>query len=304
MSKNSEMYDVVIIGSGPAGFTAAVFVQRRGLKSVIVTTELGGQMSKISDIENWPGNDTINGANLALKMKNQVEKLGSRIVYEQAIDFGSKDGEGLFVKTTQKEFFAKAIILAYGKTPRTLRVPGEVELMGKGVTYCVNCDGPLYRNKDVAIVGGGNSALDAALMMGEIAKSVHLIHRRDTLRGEQYLIDKVKSIKNVEIHLNSEIRKIKGTDSVESIDLSDGKNIKVSGVFIEIGFVVNDKLVEGKLDLDKLGQVVVDPHQATTMPGVFAAGDLTNKPYQQLVIAAGEGATAALAAFDYIQKAY
>jgi thioredoxin-disulfide reductase len=304
MTNDVEKYDVVIVGGGPAGLTAAIYAQRRGLKSLVLVAELGGQMAKITDIENWPGEDKINGATLALNTKNQAEKLGSKIVYEQAIKIEKLDNSTLSVKTTQKEFIGKTVILAFGKTPRALRVPGEEELMGKGVSYCVNCDGPLFKNKNVVIVGGGNSALDAAVMMSGIAREVHLIHRKEKFRGEEYMIKKVISLKNVTTHMSCEIKKINGTDSVKSVELSRGETLNIDGVFIEIGFIVNDSLVKGILKTDKFGQVMVDPHQVTSLPGVFAAGDLTNMPYQQLIIACGEGATAALSAFDYIQKVY
>ena len=237
-------------------------------------------------------------------MKNQAEKLGAKITYEQAIKIEKLADISISVKTTQKEFIAKSLILSFGKTPRSLRVPGEIELMGKGVSYCVNCDGPLFKNKSVAIVGGGNSALGAAVMMSGIAKEIHLIHRKDQFRGEEYMIKKVESLKNITTHMSSQITKINGETSVEGVELSNGKTLSVEGVFIEIGFIVNDSLVEDILEIDKFGQVVVDSHQATSLPGVFAAGDLTNMPFQQLIIACGEGATAALSAFDYIQKVF
>lgn len=304
MTNDVKKYDVVIIGGGPAGLTAAIYAQRRGLKSLVVAAQLGGQMAKITDIENWPGEDKINGATLALNTKNQAEKLGAKIVYEQAIKIEKLDDSSLSVKTTQKEFIGKTVILAFGKTPRTLRVPGEEEFMGKGVSHCVNCDGPLFKNKDVVIVGGGNSALDATVMMSGIAKKVHLIHRKDQFRAEEYMIKKVESLQNVTTHMSCEVKKINGEESVQSVELSDGKTLSVDGVFIEIGFIVNSSLVESVVKTDNFGQVIVDPHQATSLSGVFAAGDLTNMPYQQLIIACGEGATAALSAFDYIQKTF
>ena len=181
-------------------------------------------------------------------------------------------------------------------------IPGENEYLGRGVSYCVTCDGPFFKGKDVVVVGGGNSALDAAVYMSGLAGKVYLVHRRDEFRAEEVLVKKAKDAKNIEFCLSDEVAEINGENTVSTVKLKSGKVLNVSGVFIEAGYVVNNKLVESITKCDKLGQIIVDENQATSTPGIYAAGDMTSKPFQQMVIAAGEGATAALSAYDYIQK--
>lgn len=296
-----RMYDIVIIGGGIAGMTSAIYGSRRALRVLIMTGELGGQMAKTPNIENWPGLLLANGAELATKMNEQVEKLGVDFKFEMALKIEKNEKE-FIIKTSRNSYQAKAIILAFGRVPRMLKVPGEKEFVGKGVSYCVNCDGPFFKGKDVAVIGGGNSALDAATMMSNIANKVYLIHRKEKYRAEDYLIKKIESKNNVEKILNSKMTEISGKDKVEGILLDPKKELKVSAVFIEIGYIVNDSLIDGFVDTDEKGQVVVDAHQKTSVSGVFAAGDLTNTPFQQLVIASGEAAVATLSAYDYLQQ--
>lgn len=295
------MYDVIIIGAGIAGMTAAIYTTRRELKTLIVASELGGQMAKNLDIENWPGEDHISGAILAQKIQKQVVKFGAEFKYEFATKI-EKNNQQFEVKTASNSYRANAVILAYGKTPRKLNVKGEDKFIGKGVSYCVTCDGPIFRGKPVAIVGGGNSALDAALFMSKISPKVYLIHRRDEFRADELVVDKVKNNKKVEMVLNDQIAEISGQDKVEKIKLNSGKEISIEGLFIEVGSEVNDSLTKNLVKIDNNKQVIVDQNQATSIPGIFAAGDLTNTPYQQLTIAAGEGATAALSAYYFIES--
>lgn len=295
------MYDVIIIGGSAAGLTAAVYAARRALKTLVLTAEIGGLMAKNSEIENWPGELKINGLNLAQKMKEQAEKFGVEVKTELAQKLDKK-AENFTVATAVGNYETKSIILAFGKSPRTLKVPGEEKYLGRGVSYCATCDAPLFRGRTVTVIGGGNSALDAALLLSKFATKVYLIHRKAEFRGEEYLVNKIGQTENIETIMNSELLEIVGNDYVESIKLKDGKEFKVDGVFIEIGYIVNDALIEGFVKTDELGQVVVNHNQETSLPGVYAAGDLTNMPFQQLVIAAGEGATAALSAYDYLQK--
>lgn len=297
------MYDVIIIGGGIAGLTSAIYAARRDLKTLILSIDVGGQMGKTRDIENWPGVPQADGLNIANITKKQAESFGAEFKYEQAISL-SHTNKHLKVKTTSNEYETKTIILAFGKIPRALNISGEDKLIGRGVSYCVNCDGPFFRDKDVAIVGGGNSALDAAIFMSGVGKKVYLIHRRDEFRAEEYLIKKVKELPNIELCLNDQVVKINGEQVVQSIELKSGRQLNVSGLFIEAGYVVNNSLVEKITKCDDKGQIIVDEFQQTSYPGVFAAGDMTSKPYQQMIIAAGEGATAALSAYDYIQKEF
>ncbi len=295
------MYDLIIVGGGIAGMTSAIYAARRSMKVLILSGDLGGQMAKTPDIENWPGEISVNGAGLANKMKAQVDKLEVEFKFEVALKI-KKSGKNFKVNTKLNSYETKTIILAFGKVPRTLKIPGEKEFVGKGISYCVNCDGPFFKKKDVAIIGGGNSAIDAALVMSDIANKVYLIHRKDKFRAESYLIEKLKTKDNVEIIMESKATNIEGLKTVEKLTLDPIKELLVSAVFIEVGYIVNDSLVDGLIDTDEKGQIKVDNNQQTSVPGIFAAGDLTNTPFQQLVIAAGEAATATLSAYDYIQK--
>lgn len=295
------MYDVIIIGGSAAGLTAAIYAERRELKTLVLSAEIGGLMAKNSEIENWPGEIKINGIDLANRMKAQAEKIGAEIKLEMVKKI-TKNDSGFIVETSSSQYESRTIILAFGKSPRTLKVPGEEKYLGRGVSYCATCDAPFFKKKTVAVVGGGNSALDAALLLSKIAQKVYLVHRRDKFRGEEFLVNKIVKTENIEILYNSTLAEINGNEIVEEARLNDGKEIKVDGIFIEIGYIVNDSLIEGLVDVDKLGQVIVNHSQETNVPGIYAAGDLTNMPFQQLVIAAGEGATAALSAYDYIQK--
>lgn len=295
------MYDVIIIGGGPAGLSAAIYSSRRALKTLVISRDIGGQIAKTPDIENYPGVEKISGVELANKFKTQAEKFGATIIFEETTKI-EKTEDKFSVKTLRNEYEAKTVILASGKKPRELDVPGENEFKGRGVSYCATCDAPFFKNKTLAVVGGGNSALDAALLASKYCKKVYLIHRRDSFAGEQVLIDTVNFTKNIEVVFNSQIKEIKGEQVVKSVVLSDDKIIETDGVIVEVGFIVDHSLVEGLVDIDSKKQVVVNNIQETSVPGIFAAGDLTTTPYKQAIISAAEGAKAALSCYDYLQK--
>lgn len=294
------MYDVIIIGGGMAGMTAAIYTTRRELKTLIIASELGGQMAKNLDIENWPGEDHISGADLAQKMQKQVQKFGAEFKYE-FVKSVTKSNEHFEVKTSSNAYEAKTIILAFGKTPRKLRVPGEDQFIGKGISYCVTCDGPFFKGKDVAIIGGGNSALDASLVMSKIATKVYLIHRRNEFRAEELTIDKVKKTSNIEIITPANVVEAKGDQVLQQIKIDNGKTLDVSAMFIEVGAIVDDTIVHNLVKTDNRKQIITNNNQMTSIPGIFAAGDLSDSPQKQLVVAAGEGAIAALSVHKYIQ---
>ncbi len=297
------MYDVIIIGAGPAGLTAAIYTSRRNLKTLVLTKNLGGQVAVIPHIENYPGFKEIEGTRLVQTMEEQVRSFGVELVYEEVVKILPK--EKLFiVKTTEKNYEAKAVILAFGKTPRSLNVPGEKEFFGRGISYCATCDGPLFKNKTVAVVGGGNSALDAAILLSGIAKKVYLIHRRNEFRGFESFVDEVKKKKNVELVLSSIVAKFKGDKILESLIVEDvntkkKREIEVNGIFIEAGSEVKTDFVKGLVKLDN-NQIVINNNCETSCPGIFAAGDVTNTIFKQIIVSAGEGAKAGLNAYNYI----
>jgi thioredoxin-disulfide reductase len=294
------MYDVIIIGGGPAGLTAALYSGRRALKTLVLTRDIGGQASKTFSVENYPGVKNVSGVDLSFTLKEQAENFGAKIQFEEVMSIGIEQ-DGFSVKTFHNEYQTKTIILAFGKQPRELNVPGEREFLGKGVSYCATCDAPFFKNKKVVVVGGGNSALNAVTLAAKISTQVYLIHRSE-LSGEQVLIDKIKAAKNVEIMLGEEISEIKGAETVKSIVLKSGKEIETDGIIVEIGSIVDLRLVEKLVKLNEKNQIEIDCDQNTSVPGIFAAGDLTDTKYKQIVISAGEGAKAALTCYDYIQR--
>lgn len=294
------MYDTIIIGGGPAGLTAAIYAGRRALKTLVLTRDIGGQASKTFDIENYPGIVHTTGPALASTMQSQAESFGAEIKFEEVKSIEKREGK-FAIKANSSEYETKTIIIASGKKPRELEVPGEEKFKGRGVTYCATCDAPFFRNKIVVIVGGGNSALDAAILCSEIAEKVYIVHR-GVLSGEQIMIDKIKESKNVEIILQDEIESISGETVVKSVKLKSGREIETNGVIVEVGFVIDTSLFSKLVKINEKKQIIADLSQSTSVPGVFAAGDLTEAPYKQIVIAAGEGAKAALSAYDYIMK--
>jgi len=297
------MFDVVIIGGGPAGLSAAIYSCRRGMKTLVLTKDIGGQITKTTEIENYPGFEKISGVELAQKMFSQAKKFGAEIKFEGVLKI-NKAKNTFKIKAHNNNYEAKSVILAFGKSPRKIEVPGEDDFSGKGVSYCATCDAPFYKGKTLAIVGGGNSALDAALLAADFCKKVFLIHRRDQFSAEEIMVERVQKNKKIEILYNTEIKQINGDDKVNSIIVNDGKELPVDGILVEIGYVVDRSLAEGLVKIDDKNQIVVNNLQETNVTGIFAAGDLTQTPYKQIVISVGEGAKAALSCYNYIQAQY
>ena len=311
-------YNVIIIGGAAASLTAAIYAARRAMKTLVIAKSIGGQAAMTDVIENYPGFLSIGGIPLMNKMLKQAMKAGAEVIYEEvnAIEEIPNDNNGkpMFnVKTTGgNNYKTKSVILSYGKTPRTLDVPGEGEFGAKGVSYCVTCDGPLFKGKKVVVVGGGNSALEGAEYLSKICPKVYLIHRRDEFRGFEYLVGEVKQRKNVEILYNTVLKEIKGEHTVHSIVVQNTVNnetreIPVSGVFVEIGSVTKTEFIKHLVKLDQLGQVLTTnnaetyyPDSDKVRPGIFAAGDITQTPFKQIVVSAGEGCKAALQAYNYL----
>ena len=298
------MYDVIIIGAGPAGLTAGIYTSRRGMKSLIISKGFSSQVTSTNKIHNYPGYLEIQGFELIQKMEEQARNSGAEIILEEVEEIKEKS-KNFIVKSNQNEYECKSIILAFGKTPRSLNVLGEKEFTGKGISYCVTCDGPLFKDRIVAVVGGGNSALDAASYMAEIAKKVYLIHRRDEFRGFEFMVNEVKKHKNFEFILNSVVVEFKGDKFlkaliVENVNNKKRKELQINGCFIEIGSEVKTDFIKGLVKTDKNNHIIINNNCETSHPGIFAAGDVTNTPFKQIIVAAGEGAKAGLNVYNYL----
>lgn len=302
------MYDVIIIGGGAAGMTAGIYTGRKNLKTLIISIDIGGQTSIPSNIENYPGFDGVNGYELMLKFQSQTMKWGAEMITGK-INKLTKAGDGFKVELLSGDSYeAKAIILGFGKTPKMLGIPGEEKFMGKGVSTCVTCDAPLYKDKTVAIVGGGNSALGGAFEMAGIAKKIYLIHRRDEFRGDEVEIERIKKQENIELVLSSTPVEVKGDQFVkgivvENVDSKEQRTLEVDGVFVEIGFKVDSDFVGEIVKRNEMKEVITNQVCETSQPGIFACGDVTDVPFKQTVISAGEGAKAALQCYHYLSGA-
>jgi thioredoxin-disulfide reductase len=301
-----QSYDVVIIGGASAGLTAAIYASRRAMKTLVLTKDIGGQLSTTPDVENYPGFEMIEGWTLSDKFKKQAEKFGAEIKFAE-VTAVKADGDNFIVEAHDNHYKTQSVILAFGKTPRNLDVPGEKEFQGKGVSYCATCDIPLYKGKTVVVVGGGNSAIDAAIYGSNVAEKIYLVHRRDQFRGEQILVDRMQQKENIEIIYNAVSKEVKGTDRVTSLVIADvntneERELTVDGVFVEIGYIVKAEFIKGLVEMNEKNEVITDAHMMTNVPGIFAAGDLTTSTYKQAVISAGEGCTAALGVYEYLMK--
>lgn len=299
------MYDIIVIGAGPAGMTAAIYA-RRAAKSVLVleAVSYGGQILNTPDIENYPVEEHISGIDFANKLYNQAKNLGAEFVFEKAV--GIKD-EGSFkeVTTTKNTYQAKAVILATGSENRKLGLEDEERLTGRGISYCATCDGNFYRNKVVAVVGGGNTALEDALFLTDIAAEVYLIHRRDSFRGEEANVAKLKEKQNVHFIYNSNVTKLNAEKRLKSIELTnknDGsvQTLEVNALFVAVGRIPENQNFANLVELDEAGYIPAKEDCHTNVPGIFVAGDNRAKAVRQLVTAASDGAVAATEAVHYI----
>ncbi len=304
------MYDTIIIGAGPAGMTAAIYASRRAMNALIIAKDVGGQMQWAAEIENYPGFKSIASADLIARMKEQVDALGVPLASAEVQNIApATDGSGhrKFTVTTNKEQYeSKTVIIAIGLAPRRLAIAGETEFSGKGVSYCANCDGPFFKGKTVAVIGGGNAALDAAEVLSKIANKVYLVHRGNEFRGFEALVEEVKSKLNIELEMNSEVKEIRGETIVKSVIVKNSrtgeeKEIFLDGVFIEIGRIAHTDFLEGVVDRNEKSQIITDQKCATSQDGIFAAGDVTNGEFKQITIACGQATVAALSAYQYIQ---
>ncbi len=300
------IYDVVIVGSGPAGLTAAIFSTRREMKTLIVGKELGGQIIWAGEIENYPGFKSITNFDFIERLRDHAVSSGAELKNAEIVRLEKLEDGTFKLYTNKEEFLAKSVILTIGLSPRRLAVPGEIELGAHGVSYCANCDGPLYRGKKVAVIGGGNSAFDAAEVLSKIAAEVYLIHRGEEFKAFDSLVNEVKERENITIITSATIKEIAGDGKVEKIIYSTDKDgeveLPLDGVFIEIGRIAHTDVVSDFVDRDDRSQIKVNNLMETKTPGLFAAGDVTDKSeFKQITVAIGQATTAALNAYKYLQ---
>ncbi|MCD6215936.1 MAG: FAD-dependent oxidoreductase [Candidatus Aenigmarchaeota archaeon] len=298
-----NVFDLIILGAGPAGLSAAIYASRYNLNFLVVRKDKG-LASETNEVENYLGIYPVTGLELTNRFETHAKNFGTKIINEEIISIEKKD-KAFTVKTINGEYKSRAIIYAVGGKKRKLEVEGEKKFIGKGVSYCATCDAPFFKNKTVGVVGGANAAVEAALLLSEFAQKVYIIYRKDKLRAVPYLVEKIKQRKNIEVLYNNTVKKINGKISVESVKLDNEKELKMDGLFVEIGHVPNYQLAEKlgvKISEDK--RVVVDQNMSTNIAGFFAAGDVTtgSNKFDQIITAAAEGAIAASAAYKFILK--
>jgi len=303
------IYDVIIVGGGPSGMTSAIYASRARLKTVLIEKAgCGGQIAITDHLENYPGfEEGINGFELAVKMQTQATNFGTEFVYGEVISLQLNDKIKKVVLSDNKEYLAKTIIISSGANFRKLGVKGEQEFIGKGVSYCATCDGPFFRNKEIAVVGGGDSALQEALYLTKFATKVNLIHRRNEFRAAKILQEKVFAEPKINIIFDSVIEEISGKDMLEQVTLKNVKTnatsqLTVNGVFVFVGWTPNTSFLNNQIKLNEQGYIVTDDKMNTSLEGVFACGDVREKILRQVVTATGDGAIAAISAQHYIEK--
>ena len=303
------MLDLIIVGSSAAGAAAGIWAARRNLKFKIITIDTGGEVALSGEVSNYPGVIETNGFDLAKKFKEHLDYYKFDIQTDSDVKEIKKEGNVFIISGTQlgKNFEerSKVIVLATGSKSKHLNVPNEKEFYHKGVSYCTVCDGPLFKDKVVATIGGGNSALESAIMLSSIAKKVYLINKNPEFKGEKILIEKIKNLPNIEIINGALTQEIKGGNFVEKLVYEkEGRlnELNVEGVFIHIGMVPNSQMVPQDVRKNDLGEVEINTKCETSLLGFFAAGDVTNVPYKQIAIATGQGACAALSAISYLNS--
>jgi thioredoxin reductase (NADPH) len=299
-------YEVIIIGGGPAGLTAGLYASRAGLRSLLIERGIfGGQMVNATLVENYPGfPEGISGAELGSLMHQQAIRYGLEVVTAEVT--GLAPGQPYNASTTEGSFEAAAIIIAAGSQYRRLGVAGEEKLLGRGVSYCATCDGFLFRDKEVAVIGGGDTAITDALELSRHTKKVYVIHRRDQLRAGKVLQERAFAHPKLEFIWNTVVEEVLGDRLLEGLELRNVKtgqeaNLKVDGVFVAVGLMPHSQCFRGILEVDDVGYIIVDDSMSTSAPGIFAAGDIRRDSARQIAAAVGDGATAAMSAFRYLQ---
>jgi len=313
------MYDTIIIGGGPAGITAGIYAARKKLNTLLITKEWGGQIIKAPDIQNWPGEKSISGPDLMRKMVDHLKTFELEVKEDREVIDLEKKGDNFMIRNDKdEEYETKTVIIATGKIPRYLNIPGEEEFKGKGVSFCSTCDAPMFKDKEVAVVGGGNAGFDTAVDLTKYAKKIYILEFLEEMKGDSVTKDKLEKTGKVEFYTNVTVKEIKGRrpggasgpegkDFVESLiyedrDTGEDKELKIQGIFIAIGMMPKAGFAEGLVEFNEIGEIKVDKHNNTKTPGLFAAGDIGDVKYEQIVIAASQGAISALAAYDYLKK--
>jgi len=299
-----HIYDLIIIGAGPAGITASVYAARKQLDFLVISLDIGGQAAWSGDIENYTGYQFISGPELAQKFEEHMRKYGTALKENEEVMELEKSGQIIRLKTNKADYQARSVIIASGKKSKELGVAGEKEFKNRGLTYCAICDGPLFAGKDVAVIGGGNSALDATLQLVKIAKHVYMINNALSLSGDAIMRQKLQAAANVVILNNSKVLSVLGDKFVSSVKIKSNdqeKELAVQGVFVEIGLIPNVVFAKG-VEKNQKNEIKINLRNETNIPGIFAAGDVTDVPEKQIIIAAGEGSKAVLSVFHYLSK--
>jgi thioredoxin reductase (NADPH) len=306
--ETKKKFDIIIIGAGPSGYTAAIYTSRAKRDTLVISGMLpGGQLMLTTEVENYPGfSDGIMGPELMTTMRKQTERMGATIIDDEVVnvDFRRKPFK---VLTYSEEYEADAVIIATGASPRKLGVKGEQEFSAKGVSYCATCDGPFFKNQEIVVAGGGDSAMEEAIFLTKFAKNVHIIHRKDKLRASKIMQDRAFENNKIKFHWNSVIDEIKGGGKVNQITIRDittnrQETMDVGGLFVAIGHEPNTKLFKGQIELDDQGYIVLKNHTHTNIDGVFAAGDVHDHRYRQAITAAGFGCMAAIDVDKYLSE--
>lgn len=303
------MYDVIIIGSGPAGLAAAIYAQRAKLEMIIIEENYisGGQVVNTYEVDNYPGLPGINGMDLGMKMREHAEKMGAQFVRAKVVEIQA-EGDIKVVKTEDETYEAKTVIFAAGAKHRTLDIPGEKEFTGMGVSYCATCDGAFFRNKVTAVIGGGDVAVEDAIFLARLCKKVYVVHRRDELRAAKILQDNLLSLDNVEMVWDSVAEEIRGEGlvkelSVKNVKTGEQRTLDVDGVFVAVGILPNSELLKDQVRTDKGGYLEAGEDGVTSIPGVFAAGDVRTKQLRQIITAASDGANCITSVQEYLLTA-
>ena len=302
------MYDVVIIGAGPAGYTAGIYCSRARHSTLLISGILpGGQLMNTTDVENYPGfSDGIMGPELMTVMRKQTEKMGTKIVDDEvtSVDFKTNP---LKVKTASEEFDAKAVIVCTGANPRKIGLDGEQTFAGKGVSYCATCDGAFFKDQELIVVGGGDSAMEEAIFLTKFASTVHIVHRREEFRASKIMQERALANEKIKVHFNCTVKDIQGDEKFQKVILNNTKTnedeiLEAGGLFVAIGHEPNSSMFQGQLELDENGYVIIKNNTETSIPGVFCAGDVHDHRYRQAVTAAGFGCMAAIDVDKYIAE--